>query len=103
MPVVRDLISTVNRLTQPGSPAGAAEPNRADAARAADPDRYVNAGIEPALEDLLDEPIVQLVMRADDVEPADIRRLFRARRKPPARTGAERSGDRRSRAVEPHR
>lgn len=78
MPVVRDLISTVNRLTQPGSAAGGVEPATTDVAPAPDPEGRTDAGIEPSLDDLLEDPVVQLVMRADAIDPADIRRLFRA-------------------------
>lgn len=76
MPVVRDLISTVNRLTQPGSPTAATTPAPADSENAGEPDRYADAGSEPSLDEVLEDPIVQLMMRADGVEAAEIRRLF---------------------------
>lgn len=76
MPVVRDLISTVNRLTQPGSAAAATTPAPTDSESAGEPGRYADAGSEPSLDEVLEDPIVQLMMRADGVEPAEIRRLF---------------------------
>lgn len=45
---------------------------------------YVEAGVEPLLEELLRDPIVQLLMRADRVEPADVRRIVDSVRRPVA-------------------
>jgi hypothetical protein len=37
---------------------------------------YAHAGPEPLLDDLLDDTLVRLLMRADRVEPAELRRLL---------------------------
>ena len=42
---------------------------------------YAHAGDEPPLEELLHDPVVHLVMRADRPEPAQVRRWLRP--KPP--------------------
>jgi hypothetical protein len=44
---------------------------------------YESAGIEPGLEEMLGDPIVQQIMRADCVEAAEVRRMLRARRRSP--------------------
>lgn len=41
---------------------------------------YAAAGIEPPLEELLDDPIAYLVMRRDGLEPADVWRSVREAR-----------------------
>jgi hypothetical protein len=41
---------------------------------------YESAGIEPELEEMLRDPIVQQIMRADCVEAAEVRRMLRVRR-----------------------
>jgi hypothetical protein len=40
-------------------------------------DAYESAGIEPHLEEMLRDPIVQQIMRADSVEAAEVRRMLR--------------------------
>jgi hypothetical protein len=40
-------------------------------------EEYESAGIEPHLEEMLRDPIVQQVMRADRVEAAEVRRVLR--------------------------
>jgi len=92
MPVVRDLIATVNRLAHVVPPAGTVEPSTADPP---DPERYADAGIEPPFEEVLEDPIIRLLMRADRIEPADLRHLLHAGGVPPS-TPADiaRAGDR---------
>jgi hypothetical protein len=41
---------------------------------------YARAGREPALEELLRDPVVQLVMRRDGLAPADVHRVVNAAR-----------------------
>jgi hypothetical protein len=41
---------------------------------------YAVAGIEPPLEELLDDPIARLIMRRDGIEPADVWRSIAATR-----------------------
>jgi hypothetical protein len=43
---------------------------------------YAHAGAEPLLDDLLCDPLVRLVMRADRVEPLEVRRLLGLRQEP---------------------
>jgi hypothetical protein len=85
MVAVRALLSTLNGIAQAGllagsrvwpgemSGDGAAE----DSAEWWDEGAYAHAGDEPLLEDLLRDPVVRLVMRADRLEPAQVRRLMR--------------------------
>jgi hypothetical protein len=88
MVAVRALLSTLNGIAQAGllagsrvwpgempgdGGAGAAE----DLAEWWDEGAYAHAGDEPLLEDLLRDPVVHLVMRADRLEPAQVRRLLR--------------------------
>ena len=40
---------------------------------------YAKAGVEPPLEELLDDPIARLIMRGDGIEPADVWRSLAAR------------------------
>jgi hypothetical protein len=47
---------------------------------------YAVAGIEPPLEELLDDQIARLIMRRDGIEPADVWRSIAAAR---ARLGPE--------------
>jgi hypothetical protein len=48
---------------------------------------YTAAGIEPPLEELLNDRIVQLIMRRDGIGPADVwRAVEAARSRPAART-----------------
>jgi hypothetical protein len=58
-------------------------PERPDAPESA----YARAGPEPPLDEMLDDPVVQLIMQADHVPPADVRRLLESaqrRAAPPA-------------------
>jgi hypothetical protein len=86
MVAVRAFLVTINGLTQAGMlarswawPAGAvADGNDPD--DGAEPwyeGAWAHAGDEPALEELLRDPVVHLVMRADRLEPAQVRRWFR--------------------------
>jgi hypothetical protein len=93
MVAVRNLLSTLNSLAHSGlvaggwprlpEHAGAAAPGDASAGDAAsepwwDGD-YVEGGVEPPLEELLDDPVIHLMMRADQLEPEQVRRLLTSR------------------------
>jgi hypothetical protein len=45
---------------------------------------YAKAGVEPPLEELLDDQIARLIMRGDGIEPADVWRSIAAARARPA-------------------
>jgi hypothetical protein len=92
MVAVRALLATLNGLTQAGMVARSwAWPGGAPTSgvREADDDdaepwyegAWAHAGDEPPLEELLRDPVVHLVMRADRLEPAQVRRWLRP--KPP--------------------
>ncbi len=78
MPAMRRIISAFFGLTHMQPPtAGAVRPRRPDPAPPEPPQGggvYTRAGTEPPLEEVLRDPIVQLVMRADRSEPAEVRR-----------------------------
>jgi hypothetical protein len=97
MPAVQHILSTINQFAQARLPvmgswravglAGRADPlarpERPDAPESA----YACAGPEPPLDEMLDDPVVQLIMQADRVPPADVRRLLETaqrRAAPPA-------------------
>lgn len=42
------------------------------------PQRYAVAGVEPPLEELLTDPITQLVMQRDGIDVAEVRRALAA-------------------------
>jgi hypothetical protein len=92
MVAVRALLSTLNGIAQVGLLASSrmwpAEPwgggGAADPAEPWDEGAYAHAGDEPLLEDLLRDPVVHLVMRADRLEPAQVRRLLRPKPPPAA-------------------
>ena len=91
MVAVRALLSTLNGIAQAGLLAGSrvwpGEPPGGGAADPAEPwdeGAYAHAGDEPLLEDLLRDPVVHLVMRADRLEPAQVRRLLRPKPPPAA-------------------
>jgi hypothetical protein len=101
--VVRALLSTLNGIAQAGllarsriRPGGTARAGRARAAAGtAEPwhdGAYAHAGDEPLLEDLLRDPLVRMMMRADGLEPAQVRRLLLRAGRPaaPRSTGAPR-------------
>jgi hypothetical protein len=56
------------------SPSGRARPTVPPRPRE---EEYESAGIEPHLEEMLRDPIVQQIMRADSVEAAEVRRMLR--------------------------
>jgi hypothetical protein len=37
---------------------------------------YEHAGIEPSLEEMLDDPVVAMMMRADGLDPVTVRRML---------------------------
>jgi hypothetical protein len=83
MPAVRTLFATLNDLAYGGVLARAwswSRPASALGARLDGPSpwesRYAHAGVEPPLEELLLDPMVRLVMRADRLEQAEVRRLL---------------------------
>jgi hypothetical protein len=39
----------------------------------------MEGGVEPPLEELLDDPVIHLMMRADRLEPEQVRRLLAAK------------------------
>ncbi len=88
MVAVRALLATLNGLTQAGllarSRAWPGDAQAGGGARAADDGAepwyegaWAHAGDEPPLEELLRDPVVRLVMRADRLEPAQVRRWLR--------------------------
>ena len=85
MPAVQEIISTLNKLAYGWLPADGLvrRPGRSvgrPRARQPVPDpsqgMYAHAGVEPLLEDVLQDPVVQLMMRADHVEPTEVRQLL---------------------------
>jgi hypothetical protein len=75
MVAVRDLLSTLNNLAQSGLPASGGESSSEPWCDG----EYAEAGIEPPLEELLDDPVIHLMMRADHLEPEQVRRLLTSR------------------------
>jgi hypothetical protein len=79
MMAVRNLLSSLNNLAQSGLlasgwlrlPKGAA-PTPVDA----EENPYIEGGVEPPLEEVLDDPVIHLMMRADRLEPEQVRRLL---------------------------
>ena len=96
MVAVRALLLTLNGIAQAGLLAGSrmwpaetpgggsGATGAADPAEPWDEGAYAHAGDEPLLEDLLRDPVVHLVMRADRLEPAQVRRLLRPKPPPAA-------------------
>ena len=80
MAAVRAILSTLSGLAQagPGPAATAARRTAPAQGAAAAPmeGAYAHAGPEPRLEELLSDPLIRLLMRADRVEPAELRRLL---------------------------
>jgi hypothetical protein len=93
MAAVRDLLSSLNSLAQSGLLAsgwlrtadhGAAAPAGLGAGAAAwEPPQgpYTAGGVEPPLDEVLDDPVIHLVMRADRLEPEQVRRLLASGRR----------------------
>ena len=88
MAAVRDLLSSLNSLAQSGLLAsGWLRPADDDGATVGaflpEPDAaYTEGGVEPPLEELLDDPVIHLMMRADRLEPEQVRRLLTSRQRP---------------------
>ena len=87
MVAVRNLLSSLNSLAQSGLLAsGWLRPADDDGALVRrdtvgaflpEPDAaYTEGGVEPPLNELLDDPLVHLVMRADRLDPEQVRRLL---------------------------
>jgi hypothetical protein len=89
MVAVRNLFSTLNSLAQSGLLASRwlrfPEGDGVTSADASVDDSstelwyYAQGGVEPPLEELLHDPIVRLMMRADHLEPDQVRRLLTSR------------------------
>jgi len=86
MVAVRALLATLNGLAQAGTLArswtrpGDAAAGGGGADDGAQPwyeGAWAHAGDEPPLEELLRDPVIHLVMRADRLEPAQFRRWLR--------------------------
>ena len=88
MPAVQDILSTINQFAQARLPAmgtwwAMPSAGRADPpACPEDPDplesAYAHAGQEPLLDEVLGDPVVQLIMQSDRVQPADLQHLLEA-------------------------
>jgi len=76
---VRTILSTLSGLAQAVPRSAAARGGRPAAPQESRPGpwegAWAHAGPEPLLEDLLSDPLIRQLMRADRVEPADLRRL----------------------------
>lgn len=98
MPAVHEIISTLNQFAQARLPAAGWRGGSFDATRfipagwmrvpPALPEApevpesaYARAGTEPPLDEVLSDPVVQLIMQADHLEPAEVRRLLAAVRR----------------------
>ena len=98
MPAVHEIISTLNQLAQARLPASGWRGGSFDATRfipagwmKAAPvmseapevleSAYARAGTEPSLEEVLSDPVIRLIMRADHLEPAEVRRLLEVLRR----------------------
>jgi hypothetical protein len=87
---VRNLLSSLTSLAQSGllasrwlrlaehEGAARADPDAGDAAGASEA-AYTEGGIDPPLEELLDDPVIHLMMRADRLEPEQVRHLLTSR------------------------
>jgi hypothetical protein len=82
MVAVRNLLSSLNSLAQWGPHASGWRDSDRGATLAAEPDEgpYVEGGVEPPLDELLDDPVIHLMMRADHLEPEQVRLLLTSRR-----------------------
>lgn len=85
MPAVQDILSTINQFAQARLPAmgrlamglaGWADPPIAPNEPDLPDSVYAHAGPEPLLDEVLGDPVVQLIMEADRVRPADLRHLL---------------------------
>jgi hypothetical protein len=88
MVAVRDILSSLNSLAQSGLLASGwlRQPQELAVADDAgvresgpEPDEgpYTQGGVDPPLDELLDDPIIGLMMRADHLEPEQVRRLLK--------------------------
>jgi hypothetical protein len=82
MPAVQDILSTINQFAQARLPvmgswgfAGRTDPHVRPEHPDAPESAYAHAGPEPLLDEVLHDPVVQLIMQADRVQPAEVRRL----------------------------
>jgi hypothetical protein len=86
MVAVRALLATLNGFAQVGTLARSrAQQGAADREDVGEPwyeGAWAHAGDEPPLEELLHDPVVHLVMQADRLEPAQVRRLLSSRQWP---------------------
>lgn len=85
--MVRTLAATLSEFASTGVLAGfgvrqtrRAAARLGPAVKAPDPcpSRYAQAGVEPPLEEVLDDPVVQMVMRADRLDGNDLRTALTA-------------------------
>ena len=93
MLAIRNLLSSLNGLTQSGLLAGG-RPDSGEMAplvegmsvsmSQADEGPYAEGGVEPPLDVLLDDPVIHLMMRADHLEPEQVRRLLTCGKGPAA-------------------
>lgn len=84
---MRNLLSTLNGLAQSGLMASGwlrqqedDAPAPMDEAAAPPWEPYTEAGVEPPLEELLQDPVIRMMMQADRLEPDQVRKLLSARR-----------------------
>jgi hypothetical protein len=94
MPAVQDILSTINQFALARLPvvvgwraAGVEARRYSLTGRPIAPvpadcldlpeSEYAHAGAEPPLDEVLCDPVVQLIMQADRVRPADVRHLLR--------------------------
>ena len=97
MPAVQDILSTINEFAQARLPvmgswrvmgsAGRTDPlvtpDHTDAPESA----YAHGGPEPLLDEVLGDPVVQLIMQADRVQPIDLQHLLGAAQRHVATAG----------------
>jgi hypothetical protein len=83
MPAVQHILSTINQFAQarlPGRRAAGFAGRTGPRARPEHPDApesaYARAGVEPPLDEILGDPVVQLIMEADHVQPTDLQDLL---------------------------
>lgn len=81
MVAVRNLLSSLNSLASGLHASGWRDSDRA-ATLAVEPVEgpYAEGGIDPPLDELLDDPVIHLMMRADHLEPEQVRTLLTGRR-----------------------
>ena len=85
MVAVRNLLSSLNSLAQSGlHVSGWRDGDRAATlAVSLDEGPYAEGGVEPPLDELLDDPVIHLMMRADHLDPEQVRLLLASRRAEP--------------------